>query len=262
MMKTLEIATNYVNEFNFVEALSKSFTEVYNFTSVQSLEMALDERFRLFKSEVRDELLKRSKSDKRAYLDELVVEFEKVQNNLNEYLASSLIDSSELHSLQVAFLKMALAYLFEHRARYAPKSGMPTKIKTAEVDWSVNSFGFLDTQFDAQILRDFYVAAQDELHCFDTVLTSDDVFVYLLTHQNLSELSRDFGIHFVCDSVCAAHVLRALKPWFNNLSFINIERSRRFYTASEAVFTANYISKLIARDFKRRNNLEKIVAAL
>ncbi len=263
MTRTADFSTNYVNEYNLVEALSKSFTEVYNFTSVRSLEMALDERFWLFKSEVREQLLKRNKPHKRAYLDELVSEFEKVENDFTENLASALNNPSELQKLQLSFLKLSIAYLTEQRERYITKNVLPdTPVNALDADWSITSFGFLDQKFDAQILRDFYTAAQEELHCFDTVLTSCDVFVYVLTHPNLVELSRDFAIHFVCDSVCAAHCLRALKLWFSHLSYINIERSRRFYTASEAPFNANYISKLLAKDFKKRTNLENIVIGL
>lgn len=261
-MKTVDADNNYINEFNWVEALSKSFTEVYNFASIRNLEMALEERFWLFKSEVREQLLKRNKPDKRAYIQELCSEFEKLEKDFKESFASTISQPTELQKIQLSFLKISNAYLFEQRERYVSKKLITHKLNYTEVDWSVTSFGFLETKYDVQILRDFYTAVQDELHCFDSIFTSPDVFVFILTHQNLPQLSRDFGIHFACESVCAAHCLRALKPLFNNLSFVNIERSRRFYTATETVFTANYISNLLTKDFKLRSNLEKIVAAL
>ena len=261
-MKSVEADNNYVNEFNWVEALSKSFTEVYKFASVRNLKMALDERFWLFKSEVREQLLKRNKTDKRAYLEELCAEFEKLENDFKKSFVNSLSNLTELHKLQLSFLKISNAYLIEQCERYVQKEVKLHKHKDADVDWSITSFGFLDTQYDVQLLRDFYTAVQNELHCFDSALTSSDDFVLILIHENLSEFSRDYGIYFACDSVCAAHCLRAIKPWFSNLSFVNIERSRRFYTATETVFTANYISNLLTKDFKLRTTLEKIVAAL
>lgn len=262
VLKTVDADNNYVNEFNWVEALSKSFTEVYNFASVRNLEMALDERFWLFKSEMREQLLKRNKTDKRAYLKELCSEFEKLENDFKESLANSISDPTELQKMQLFFLKISNTYLIEQCDRYVSKDVELHKHKDLDVDGSVTNFGFLETKYHVQLLRDFYTAVQDELHCFDSVLTSPDVFVFILTHTNLSELSSDFGIHFACDSVCAAHCLRAIKPWFSNLSFVNIERSRRFYTATETIFTANYISNLLTKDFKLRTTLEKIVADL
>lgn len=83
-----------------------------------------------------------------------------------------------------------------------------------------------------------------------------DTFLELLLSKDIKPSA--VRIQLGCDNKNFRHVIEQLMPYFNSLSFINIEHSKSFYSKRGTLLRANNFSKAISFDPKEKATIDNI----
>lgn len=130
----------------------------------------------------------------------------------------------------------------------------PPKTKTSKPK---TSFGYKST--DTKKLQNVL----DRLHFSIDILdnrTSTEHLCKLLTVDNFHNTSKN--IYLQCETTQFSYLIKALKPYFNNLTPTSIERSGKFYTKTETLLKANNLHKNTVHNPKEKETIDNIIKQL
>jgi hypothetical protein len=133
--------------------------------------------------------------------------------------------------------------------------GGRTEGKSAAVSKRLHNFGYRlsDPQPLALMCREL----NRRFDFFVEMLTSPQDFADLLSTRNMDELATT--VHFACETTQVAYILTAIQPFFEHLSFQNIERSGRFFTHQGKPLTANNLSKSKSDNPKEKDYIDRVL---
>ena len=169
--------------------------------------------------------------------------------SIQESFKESLLQVTTLEDFYLLDLEEPLSNLVE--LKYAVVTGQTSKEKKGKREKL--TFGFNGNK---EKLKSVINSLCTQIELLKEDVSPADMLVQLLLSNDIKP--GNVQIHLDCDNKNFRYVIQKLAPYFNTLSFINIEHSKSFYSKKGTLLKANNFSKARSFDPKAKADIDSI----
>lgn len=169
--------------------------------------------------------------------------------SIQESFKESLVQVTTLEDFYLLDLEEPLSNLVE--LKHAVVAGQTSKEKKGKKEKL--TFGFNGNK---EKLKSVINSLCTQVELLKEDVSPADMLVQLLLSNDIKP--GNVQIHLDCDNKNFRYVVQKLAPYFNTLSFINIEHSKSFYSKKGTLLKANNFSKARSFDPKAKADIDSI----